>query len=88
VIGAYARFTLLPGLLISAHGRGLPTVTISSYSGSMFDGGAFLDWYVWKNFGVGGGYSYTKITFERTGDLTVRFDYSYSGPLVYLTLAF
>jgi hypothetical protein len=87
-IGAYGRFTLLPGLLISAHAQGLPTVTIQGYSGSAFDGGATLDWYPWKNVGFGGGYSYTTITFEREADPTVRFEYTYSGPIVYLTLAF
>jgi hypothetical protein len=87
-IGAYGRFTLLPGLLISGHVRGLPTVTISGYSGSLIDAGAFLDWYPWRNFGFGAGYSYWKITFEREADPTIQIDYSYSGPLVYLTLAF
>jgi hypothetical protein len=87
-VGAYGRFTLLPGLFITGQARGLPTVTISGYSGSMFDGGAYLDWYPWKNVGIGGGYSYTKIVFERESSPNVRFEYSYSGPLVYLTLAF
>ncbi len=87
-IGLYGRFTLLPRLFITGYAKGLPTVTISGYSGDMFDGGAFLDWYPWKNFGFGGGYGYTKITFEREQDPTIRFEYSYSGPLVYLTLAF
>jgi hypothetical protein len=87
-IGLYGRFTLVPRLFISGHAKGLPSVTISGYSGSLFDGGAFLDWYPWKNVGFGGGYNYTKITFEREQDPTIRFEYSYSGPLVYLTLAF
>lgn len=87
-IGAYARFTLLPGLFISGQAKGLPTITVSDYSGSLIDAGGFVDWYPWKNIGFGGGYSYTKITFERQADATVRFEYSYSGPLVYLTLAF
>jgi hypothetical protein len=87
-IGLYGRFTLLPRLFISGYAKGLPNITIGDYGGSMFDGGAFVDWYPWKNVGFGGGYSYTKITFERTTDPTVSFDYSYSGPTVYLTLAF
>jgi hypothetical protein len=87
-IGVYGRFTLLPGLMISGHVKGLPTVTISDYSGSMVDAGAFLDWYPWKNVGFGGGYSYTKLTFERTIDPTISFEHTYSGPLVYLSLAF
>ena len=87
-IGLYGRFTLLPGLFISGQAKGLPTITISGYSGSMFDGGVYLDWYPWRNFGVGGGYTYTKITFERESDPTIRLDYKYDGPLVYLTLAF
>ena len=87
-IGAYGRFTLLPGLMITGQARGLPTVTISGYSGSFVDAGAYLDWYPWKNFGFGGGYSYTKITFEREQDPTIRFEYTYSGPIFYLSLAF
>ena len=87
-IGAYGRFTLLPGLLLTGGVRGLPTVTISGYSGSMIDAGAFLDWYPWKNVGVGGGYSYWKITFTREADPTVEINYTYSGPLVYVTFAF
>ena len=87
-IGAYLRFTLLPRLFISGHAQGLPTVTISGYSGNAFDGGATLDFYPWKNVGFGGGYSYTKIMAGRNADPTVRFEYSYSGPLVYLSLAF
>lgn len=87
-IGLYGRFTLLPGLMISGYAKGLPEVTISDYTGSMFDGGAFLDWYPWKNFGFGGGYNYMKLTFERATDPNVRLDYSFSGPLVYLSLAF
>jgi len=87
-IGAYGRFTLLPGLLISGHVQGLPTVTISGYSGDAVDAGGTLDWYPWKNFGFGAGYSYTKITFTRESDPTISFEYTYSGPIVYLSLAF
>jgi len=87
-IGAYGRFTLLPGLLISGHVQGLPNVTISGYSGESVDAGGTLDWYPWKNVGFGGGYSYTKITFTREADPTISFEYTYSGPIVYLSLAF
>jgi hypothetical protein len=87
-VGAYMRFTLLPRLFIAGHAQGLPTVTISGYSGSAFDGGATIDWYPWQNVGFGGGYSYTKITVEREENPNVRFEYSYSGPLVYVSFAF
>jgi hypothetical protein len=87
-IGAYVRFTLLPRLFVTGQARGLPTITVSGSSGGMFDAGAYLDWYPWRNVGFGGGYSYTKIEFERQSNPTIRLDYSYSGPLVYLTLAF
>ena len=87
-VGAQLRFTLLPGFLISARARGLPKVTISGNSGSMVDVKAALDFYLTRNIGIGGGYSYSKIIYERlTGD-TARLDYTYSGPLAYLTLAF
>ena len=87
-VGAHFRFTLLPGFLISARVRGLPKVTISGNTGSMVDAKAALDFYLSRNIGIGGGYSYSKIIYERlTGD-TGRLDYSFSGPLAYLTLAF
>ena len=47
-----------------------------------------LDYYFSKNVGIGGGYSYTKVTLIRTSTNTLSLTYIYSGPLVYLTLAF
>jgi len=87
-IGVYARYTLLPGLWISGQLRGLPTVTISGYSGSMIDTGGFISWYPWKNVGFGGGYAYTKITAGHDANPAISVDYSYSGLTAYLSLAF
>lgn len=87
-IGVYLRYTLLPGLLIGGQLRGLPTVTISGYSGSMIDTGGYIEWYPWKNLGFGGAYVYTKITAGREANPVISLDYSYSGPMVYLSLKF
>lgn len=88
VIGGYFRYTLMTRLFLAAQARGLPKITVSGYSGSMFDGGAYIDWYPWQNVGFGGGYSYTNISFGRAADPVIQLDYTYSGPIVYLTLAF
>jgi hypothetical protein len=87
-VGIYVRYTLLPGLLIGGQVRGLPTVTISGYSGSMVDAGGYMEWYPWKNFGIGGGYQYTKITAGRESSPSVELDYTYSGVIAYASVKF
>ncbi len=87
-IGAFFKYTLLPRTFIYAEIKGLPTVTISGYSGSMIDVTAGLDYYFTKNVGIGGGYEYSKITYHGASTPRVGIDYKYSGPLVYVTIAF
>ncbi len=87
-IGGYFRFTLLPGLFFEARAKGLPKVTISGHSGSMFDGRTGLTWYFTKNFGIGAQYSYTEIKYTYETTYTLQLDYKYSGPYAFLTLAF
>lgn len=87
-LGGYFRYTLSPRFFVSARVKGLPKVTIDIYSGSMVDARAALDYYFSHNWGIGGGYSYTKITFAREATNTLTVDYKYSGPIFYLTMAF
>jgi hypothetical protein len=87
-IGGFFRYTLLPGFFVYGRAKVLPQVTVSGYSGSMFDGRAGFDVFFGRNVGIGGAYSYTKIKFARVGADTLEVDYRYSGPLVYLSFAF
>jgi len=88
-IGGYAKYTILPRCFVFATVKGLPTITVSGYSGSMIDITAGLDYFFTKNFGLGAGYEYSKITYK-DANLTPRvgFEYKYSGPLVYASVTF
>ncbi|MFI5182334.1 MAG: hypothetical protein ACHQPI_13185 [Thermoanaerobaculia bacterium] len=87
-VGAYFRFTLLPGFFLEARAKGLPRITISGHSGSMIDTRAGLGYFFTQNVGVGATYSYTEIKYSYAGSYNLAFDYKYSGPYVYLSLAF
>jgi hypothetical protein len=63
-------------------------VTISGYREDMLDWGAGFDCFFSQNVGIGGGYLYTKIKFAHEAADTLAVNYKYSGPLVYLSLAF
>ena len=54
----------------------------------MIDTGGYLEYYPWKNFGFGGGYQYTKITAGREADPVIELDYTYNGPIAYVSLKF
>ncbi|HUM03515.1 MAG TPA: hypothetical protein VL084_14590 [Thermoanaerobaculia bacterium] len=88
-IGGYFRYTFFQRFFGFATVKGLPTVTISGYSGSMIDVTAGLDYFFTKNIGLGAGYEYSKITYK-DANLTPRVgvDYKYSGPLVYVSLTY
>lgn len=87
-LGAFFKYTLLPRFFIYGQIKGLPTVTISGYSGSMVDITAGLDYYFTQNVGIGGGYEYSKITYHGASTPRLGLEYKYSGPLVYVTIAF
>jgi hypothetical protein len=87
-LGAFFKYTLLPRFFVYGTIKGLPTVTISGYSGSYLDFTAGLDYYFTKNIGIGGGYEYTKVTFHGASTPRLGIDYTYSGPLAYVTIAF
>jgi hypothetical protein len=56
----------------------------------MISGAAHIDWYFAQNFGVGGGYSYTKFSLEKDDlpNLLVDYSYRHDGPTLYLILTF
>ena len=86
-IGAFARYTLLPGFF--AHGRvKWMKATISDYTGSMLHWRAGLDYYFSPNVGIGAAWDSTELDIEKQQDATVALDYSYSGPVGYLSITF
>lgn len=86
-IGAQLRYTLLPGFLATARIRG-SGATIDNVKASSLQWRAGLDYYPWKNVGIGAAYDYMDISIEKQVDRTVKLDYKYSGPMVYLSLVF
>ncbi|HUM03514.1 MAG TPA: hypothetical protein VL084_14585 [Thermoanaerobaculia bacterium] len=86
--GAYLRYALYPGFLLDADVKWLPTMTISGYTGGMLEYQAGLDFYFTPNIGIGAAYQYTHVHVYHTTTNTVGFDFRYSGPYGYLSLAF
>jgi hypothetical protein len=86
--GAYLRYALYPGVLLDANVKWLPSFTISGYNAGMLEYMAGLDFYFTKNVGIGGVYQYTHVHVYHVQTNTVGFDFRYSGPYAYLTLAF
>jgi len=87
-IGGYFRYTVLPRGFLYATVKGLPTITISGYSGSFVDVTAGADYFFTKNFGLGAGYEYVKMTYKDSRTPRVGLEYTYSGPLVYVSVTF
>jgi hypothetical protein len=86
--GAYLRYALYPGILLDTNVKWLPNITISGYTGGMLEYMAGLDFYFTSNFGIGAVYQYTHVHVYHTETNTVGFDFRYSGPYGYLSLAF
>ena len=86
-IGIQARYTIIPGLLVSGKIKGF-SATIDNVKGSVLEGRAALDYYPWKNVGFGAGYDYMDIKVTKNSDPSIEFEYRYSGPMLYLSLVF
>lgn len=86
-LGAHVRFTIVPDLLLSARVRGLGA-EINDVDASSLQGRVALDYYPWKNVGIGAAYDYLNIDLEEKSDPSVAFDYEYSGPMVYVSVVF
>jgi hypothetical protein len=86
-IGVQASYTIIPKLIASARIRGLGA-TIDNVKASSLQWRAYLDYYPWKNVGLGLSYDYLDIKIEKQKSVTVEFDYKYSGPMAYVSLVF
>jgi len=86
-IGALFRYSLYPRFFIWAKAKGM-SATISGYHGEMQDYLGGLDFYFSENWGIGGGYEYTKLSFSHNEPRSYALGYSYKGPLVYLSMSF
>lgn len=86
--GAYLLYSLYPGLLLDANVRWLPTMTISGYNAGMLEYKAGLDLYFTPNIGIGAAYQYTHVHVYHVETNTVGFDFRYSGPYAFISLAF
>jgi hypothetical protein len=85
---AYFVYSLYPRLFARAAYKGI-TGTVDGYHGEMQDFRGGLDYFFTQNIGVGALYQYTKVSFSHAGDsLELAIDYKYSGPLVYVSVAF
>jgi hypothetical protein len=64
---------------------------VHPYVGSIFQADAHIDWFVTRNFGVGGAFDYTKFNIKREDEdenTLVDFSYHYYGPRAYVILTF
>lgn len=86
-IGAYLRYALYPKVFTWGKVKGL-TATISGRHGSLLSWGAGLDLYFTQHVGIGGGYEYVKLVFEKRDTRQFAVDYQYKGPTAYVSIAF
>jgi hypothetical protein len=62
---------------------------VSPYTGAVFDAEAHVDWFFTKNFGLSAAFDYQSFRLKKENETTyTKFEYSYYGPRVYLTLTF
>jgi hypothetical protein len=63
---------------------------VHPYVGSIFQADAHVEWYFLRNFGVGGGFNYTRFRIKREDlpDVFVDFQQDFYGPRAYLILTF
>lgn len=86
-VGATFRYALYPKFFAWGTIKGL-TGTASGYHGSMLSWSAGLDWYFTKNIGIGGGYEYVKLDFEKLETRQFALSYQTNGPVAYVSIAF
>ena len=62
---------------------------VHPYVGSIFDAEAHLEWFLTRNFGIGGGFEYTKFNIKRENENSlVDFSYDYYGPRLAVIVTF
>jgi len=87
-IGAYISATIMPRLFVHGDVRGFPSITIGDYKGSLVDGRVGLDYFFSEHWGLGATYNYVKLTFAHKVTRIYELSSRYSGPMVYLGVAF
>lgn len=86
-VGATLRYALYPKVFAWGTVKGV-TGTASGYHGRMLIWSAGLDVYVTKNVGIGGGYEYVRVNFEKLEARQFALDYRTEGPVAYVSIAF
>ena len=63
---------------------------VHPYTGSIFQADVHMDWYFSRNFGVGGGFNYTRFRIKKDDlpNTLVDFRHDFYGPRAYLTATF
>jgi hypothetical protein len=63
---------------------------VHPYTGSIFQADAHLDYYFTPNFGVGGGFAYTRFRIKKDDlpNVLIDFHHDFYGPRAYLTATF
>jgi opacity protein-like surface antigen len=86
-VGAHFRYALYPKVFVWGKVKGL-TATISGRHGSLLTWGAGVDLFFTQHIGIGGGYEYVKLVFEKRDTRQFALDYEYKGPTAYVSIAF
>ncbi|MEO8586181.1 MAG: hypothetical protein ABI584_08465 [Acidobacteriota bacterium] len=86
-VGLTFRYALYPKFFAWGTAKGI-SGTASGYHGSMLSWAAGLDWYFTRNIGIGGGYEYLKLDFEKSEARQFALDYRTDGPVAYVSIAF
>jgi len=86
-VGASFRYALYPKVFAWGKVKGM-SATISGYHGTLLSWSGGFDWYFTKNIGIGGGYEYVKLDFEKLEARQFAVDYRTDGPVAYVSIAF
>jgi len=89
MLGLYFDWEPLKALYLRAVGQYI-SISVGSSSGTITDDRLTAEWYVFKNYGIGGGYHYIYADLSRTFETGDQFNITYTiqGPYLYLTAAF
>jgi hypothetical protein len=89
LLGLQLDWRLTRHTALQFYGRTL-YVDYQQFRGGLNQQAIRYEWYATRHFALGGGISFYRINIQRyeTGDYTARFQYSVSGPELYLKMAF
>ncbi len=89
LLGMNLEFALGQSVTIGGNIRAVGA-NIDPWSGSWVEGVAGINWFITRNFGIGGAYEYQKIILEKknSNGNDFRFDQRYEGPRAFLVFTF